>query len=830
MLYRSLLVGVVILAALALLCAKSVLPWPSRTIDLTKIRASQGFGYTAKLPEPWTGFAFVPKSGFLTEDGRGMTSVNENGLVRETGMGTFRVGGERVLFSTSDGSDPLKNGRRYSLKIETVVAPKFQPLLTIAGEIAALFLLWRNLRALGRQVRRAAIQTAEGEGVSTPVSARTLALVLFAGALAIRAGFLVGNPEYTDQQMSIRGIPYSDARDWNRMAKSAAEGRGVDATYPGMRALYPMFLAHFYTWAGPSLALAKALQALIGAASAALVFLALRRALPQWPAFAAALFFAMDPRQVSQAGKLMTEPFGLLLILLSAWCLMIGGDRRRPAILFASGTFFACSNLARPLTLFVFPIFCALIAVNAWLCESRRWRAVLLHSSAFTLGMAICLGSWVVRERVVHGIWGISYNSASALFAASTPEFGTWGAGVESRSTEAGVRHVVKDRYDFFQAQFRENLKKYPGFYAGNVARSLRTAALECRNVSPSLTGAWIGAFALACGVAARRGGAWQATVVAVPALIGALALIGANPLWASVFAATGIVFALWWRTFPAAVLVVCHFGALLGSALFANPDLQRVRLLIDWLEAGWIFAGLFAVISLVLALLMGIPVHVSIHQSSGSIRDLADESAPLWLRRLGWGFATFLVISTCRLVFLNCFAPPARIAPAPLTDEARTAFLQDLAAHAPAWQRLTDPAFIAGPHGWSRRIFVDFVSIEKEVYHFPAGVGSEHWSGHFSPRPYEYTTFMFGALGRSAVPNVHAEIAGTIPSSLRQTPCLVIGLIKVRPDLEPYLRNSVETVAIIPAPALKPDLTRAFIAPETPDTRALLDAPVLSH
>ena len=380
-------------------------------------------------------------------------------------------------------------------------------------------------------------------------SARAWALVLFAVALAIRAGFLWLHPEYTDGFMSIRGVPYSDARDWNGMAKSTATGHGVDSTYPGMRALYPIFLAHFYTWFGDSLPLAKALQALIGAASTALVFLTLRRAMVHWAALAAALFFAADPRQVTQAGKLMTEPFGLLLILLSAWCLVIGGERRRPGMLFASGAFFACANLARPLTLFALPLFVALVALNA-----RHWRTAAIHVAAFVLGTMICLGPWVVRERIVHGIWGISCNSAEALFAASSPEFGTWTTAVKAVPEKAGIPRKVKERYDFFQSRFRENLRNYPGFYAENVVRSLGGAALSGENFSAAF----------------RR--------------------------WTAAIAVIGIVFTLWWRLFPGAVLVVCHFGSLLGSALFGNPDLQRMRLLIDWLEVGWVFAGLAAV------------------------------------------------------------------------------------------------------------------------------------------------------------------------------------------------------------------------------------------
>ena len=810
---KAVLVLAVLLSALLLLWMEKVLPWPQRTIALGKIRATEGYGFTAKLPAPWPGFAFIGPSGVLTEDGRELTRVNENGLVREQGRGAFRVGGERVLFSTSDGSDPLKNGRAYSLRVQTVVAPWLRTPLLCGGGLALLLLLGKNVLILGAWLRRSVAE-------SPPVSARAGALWLFAGALAIRVGFVWLNPEYTDGQMSIQGIPYSDAGGWNAMAKSTALGRGVDSAFPGMRALYPMFLANFYTWFGPSLPLAKALQAVIGAATAAVIFLALRRAMPLWPALAAALFFALDPRQFTQAAKLMTEPLGLLLTLLSAWCLIVGGERRRPALLCASGAFLACSNLTRPLTLFAFPIFVALVAVHSWLRETPRWRAAAMHSAAFALGTVVCLAPWVIRERVTHGIWAISSNSSSALFAASTPEFGTWATGVEALAGQAGIPYQVKARFVFFQERFRENLKQYPGFYAANVRRSFGLAALGCENISPALSGAGLGALGILAALAARRGGAGAALGVALPGSIAVLILVFVHAPWAGVFALIGAAFTLWWRWFPGAVLIVCHLGALLGSALFGNPDLQRMRLLADWLEAGWMFAGMFAVASAVAALLLRAPFSLLL----GASREGTDEPPPRALRWLGWAFSAFLLVSSIRLVVLNVFTThPARPNPQ-LTDAGRSAFLQELAARFPAWQRLADPALMSAPRSWQRRVFVEFGTLDREVYRFPAGVGVQHWQGLFEPRSYEHNAFVFQTFTAPFAGGIWMELAAQIPPSHLETPCLLIGLAKVRPVVTAYYPNSVEAVAIVPAPAFQPDFTRAIVAPIRPETEALLD------
>ena len=92
----------------------------------------------------------------------------------------------------------------------------------------------------------------------------------------------------------------------------------------------------------------------------------------------------------------------------------------------------------------------------------------------------------------------------------------------------------------------------------------------------------------------------------------------------------------------------------MLGSALFGNPDLQRVRLLIDWVEAGWTFAGALLLGSVVVAMVIRVPVGTLLGVPAGQSRDREDDRTAPWLRWIGWGFAAFLFVSTSRLVFLN--------------------------------------------------------------------------------------------------------------------------------------------------------------------------------
>ena len=236
-------------------------------------------------------------------------------------------------------------------------------------------------------------------------------------------------------------------------------------------------------------------------------------------------------------------------------------------------------------------------------------------------------------------------------------------------------------------------------------------------------------------------------------------------------------------------------------------------------------FAGVLAIGSLAMSLLLRIPFTALLALPCTADRNPPDESAPRWLLRSGWAVAAFGMISACRLVVLNNFSTPVAKSRWDLTEADRTSVLQRFAALDPAWRRIADPALTVAARGWERPVFVEPGWIEPEIYRFPAGGGVDHWSGLFAARPYTHTSFMFRGPGRSFAARVWVDFAGDIPSELGAGPCVLIGFAKVRPRVTAYFENSVEAVAIIPSPGSKPDFARAIIAPAVPETQALLDA-----
>src|SRR5688572_24131300 len=105
---------------------------------------------------------------------------------------------------------------------------------------------------------------------------RRIAAVFALATLVVRLLYWRDNAALTDGYFSIVGAPFSDAKMWESLGANLAEGKG----YPlGYRPLYSMFLSLFYTWTGPSLVLAKALNIACSAGTVACAFLLLERAL-----------------------------------------------------------------------------------------------------------------------------------------------------------------------------------------------------------------------------------------------------------------------------------------------------------------------------------------------------------------------------------------------------------------------------------------------------------------------------------------------------------------------------------------------------------------------
>ena len=178
-LVRRLCAAVVILTALLLLAIWAARPTLRVDIAPDQIRPFANMPYTVPVPSP--GFLYAISSDSLG----GLHSklvLYENGTrlgpahalhehIRDVGQGAYSHWGRTLIFSSSDGTDPRTNGRRYSLEVAAQVAPGLVWPATTALVLAATALLlahadvlrfWALAALAAVATHAAAVRTATG--------------------------------------------------------------------------------------------------------------------------------------------------------------------------------------------------------------------------------------------------------------------------------------------------------------------------------------------------------------------------------------------------------------------------------------------------------------------------------------------------------------------------------------------------------------------------------------------------------------------------------------------------------------------------------------------
>lgn len=216
---------------------------------------------------------------------------------------------------------------------------------------------------------------------------------------------------------------------------------------------YPLFLLAAMTVAPDRwIAVAKAVQVLLGTGTVLLVILLGRHWLrPCW-ANAAAAGLALWPHAIVFASTLLGETlFGFLLVL-AAWLASAGARRASPPVLAIAGVAFGAAALVNPLVLLFPPVLAcvlyrrlaprpALCFLAAFLALPLAWTAAAPavesgQTSGSRVMMNLVQGSWPQY----HAAWRTQHNNAvsRAIIAAIDAEIAA-----VSRSPEAGARQVA---------------------------------------------------------------------------------------------------------------------------------------------------------------------------------------------------------------------------------------------------------------------------------------------------------------------------------------------------------------------------------------------------
>jgi hypothetical protein len=435
------------------------------------------------------------------------------------------------------------------------------------------------------------------------------ALFTFLAAFCIRLHFALTHPHF-DNIFAVRGVPFSDGQQWTTAAIWLTQGDGLRGVLrPGLS----VALALFYTWFGYSFHAITALNIVVESLTALFIFLIARTAFNGPIAIAAACFFVFDPSQIIQTPQASTEPLGLLFFTASVYYLLLVHKRGqlRPAIL--SGALLGVSNLARPLTLLCAPFYAGHLILSEWL-RTRRLKQAMLPAIALCAGVVLTLSPWLVRQRLVHGVWSVSTNLGEALYGATLPKYERWTPLVRGDADRAGIEPTAGARYRYFISESLKNIERDPAFYAGQVARSyweyLNCFDLKARSNDRAFSfRQWTGlveAQALFVWIAAGLlvvGGvrAWIRSGMLAGCLF-LLVSLGLFTAWRLAPPSAGIIILavgmatsfLHCRWRDIAVLIWSLVITELGDALFNNAILYRAVLMTDWIFSLFYLAAFY--------------------------------------------------------------------------------------------------------------------------------------------------------------------------------------------------------------------------------------------
>lgn len=149
-----------------------------------------------------------------------------------------------------------------------------------------------------------------------PRGRRGLAAAVFVLALGARAYFL-----WAGRDSPFHAFPIVDAKEYHLWALSIRDGHGLLALTARHSPLYPLLLAALYRLFGVTPWPVYALQAVLGAATAALCFLAAGNMTRRPAAAAAGLVAALGWPFVYFTGSLLPQVLEMFLVALALWAL-----------------------------------------------------------------------------------------------------------------------------------------------------------------------------------------------------------------------------------------------------------------------------------------------------------------------------------------------------------------------------------------------------------------------------------------------------------------------------------------------------------------------------
>lgn len=301
---------------------------------------------------------------------------------------------------------------------------------------------------------------------------RSTAFVLFSAALLVRLFYYYFHTDMTFGMVSVLGIPFSDAANWNDLALDISQGFGMRGPWTADRPFYPLLLACFYTWTGESFFVAKMINVILSSLAVPFAYLIGEKVFTRSVGLITACYLVFNHHHLNYMLTLMSETTGFTFLVMSIYFLITGLEQKGKMYLVSSGVLFGVSNLARTMTLLAFPGYIVCM-VHILKREKIPYKRIASYIAIFALGAFIVIAPWLIRQKVVHGIVSISHKTAVVLYSATSPKHGFWDGSV-GRETEIDKTHVksIAELNRYYMEKVKENLIKYPQFFINNFFSS----------------------------------------------------------------------------------------------------------------------------------------------------------------------------------------------------------------------------------------------------------------------------------------------------------------------------------------------------------------------
>jgi hypothetical protein len=399
----------------------------------------------------------------LFEDGVPLGPGNtRHDLIRSVGRGAYSHWGRVIYFSSSDGSDPLTNGRQYDYRVRAALAGGWLAgalLLTFVGGLG----LTRHEALRGHRVAdllARLIRPTEQE------RARALLSSLFCLCVVLACVAIVIDHwrSPSSAHLGLAGyLPVSDAFGYFRCALMIG-----DADWCGRRDVYPLTLHSILALSGDRAGLALLLQAAITGAAIGALGLAVARAsgmLASAMAVAGAAAFCYE----WSLGTFMTEALGAPAGFLSGALLISYCERRHRLLLAAGIVALSLALTARAGALFALPLVCLWgYACARPLGRILHWPSALLVLGAVMVGPALQVaGAWHIGahvENVGGNYWASLYSLSTGArdWSSTYREF----ASLFKSAPETVAFQTIRD-------VAIQNIRAHPGVFIGALGLNM---------------------------------------------------------------------------------------------------------------------------------------------------------------------------------------------------------------------------------------------------------------------------------------------------------------------------------------------------------------------